>query len=96
MPTLGLGYVCDRHACVFSRDATRMASGMLASTPVTQCDIWLQMVQSRNAKNSTPSDPKIAMLGIAINLSSTFRVHSNLQRESLGLDVVAYTLHIHI
>lgn len=72
MPTLGFGCVCDRHACVSGRATTRTASGMLASTPVTQCDIWLQMVQSRNAKSSTPSDPKIAMFGIAINLSSTF------------------------
>lgn len=51
MPTLGLDCVCDRRACVFSRATTRMASGMLSSTPVTQCDIWLQMVKVRSAED---------------------------------------------
>lgn len=72
MPTLGLGYVCDRRACVFSRATTRMASGMLASTPVAQCDIWLEMVKVRSAEDSTPIGPKIAMFGTAITLSRTF------------------------
>lgn len=72
MPTLGLGYVCDRHACVFSRDATRRASGMLASTPVAQRDIWLEMVKVRSAEDLTPIGPKIAMFWTAITLSRTF------------------------
>lgn len=72
MPTLGFGCVCDRHAGVFSRAITRTASGVLASTPVTQCDIWLEMVECRIAEDSTPIDLKIAMFGIAITLSDIF------------------------
>lgn len=75
MPTLEFGFVCDRHACVFSRAATRMASEILVLTPVTRCGIWLAMVVGWNTEDLVPNSPRFTNLGECITLFYTSWTH---------------------
>lgn len=63
IPTMEFGFVCYRHNCVFRRAATRMASEMLALMPVTRCDIWLEIVDGRSAKDLAPISSTVTNLG---------------------------------